>query len=38
MNEQVLHEKPLVVHDTGHATHDHPKQNFIRKYIFSEYH
>jgi cytochrome c oxidase subunit 1 len=38
MNEQVLHEKPLVVHDTGHATHDHPKQNFIRKYIFSEDH
>lgn len=38
MNEQVLHEKPLVVHDTGHATHEHPKQNFIRKYIFSEDH
>lgn len=38
MNEQVLHEKPLVVHDTGHATHDHPQQNFIRKYIFSEDH
>ena len=38
MNEEVLHEKPLVVHDTRHATHEHPKQSFITKYIFSQDH
>lgn len=38
MNEEVLYEKPLVVHDTGHATHEHPKQSFITKYIFSQDH
>ena len=38
MNEQVLHENPLVVHDTSHASHEHHKQSFITKYIFSEDH
>lgn len=38
MNEHVLHEKPLVVHDTAHASHEHHKQSFITKYIFSEDH
>jgi cytochrome c oxidase subunit 1 len=38
MNEEVLHEKPLVVHDTEHAAHDHHHQSFITKYIFSQDH
>ncbi len=37
-NEEVLHEKPLVVHDTGHGGHEHLKQSFITKYIFSQDH
>lgn len=37
-NEEVLHEKPLVVHDTDHASHEHHHQSFITKYIFSEDH
>ncbi len=38
-NEQVLHEKPLVVHDLGHGAHDgHHKESFITKYIFSQDH
>lgn len=37
-NEEVLHEKPLVVHDTEHAIHEHHHQNFITKYIFSQDH
>ncbi len=38
-NEEVLHEQPLVVHDLGHAAHDHHhKQSFITKYIFSQDH
>ena len=38
MNEEVLHKGPLVVHDMGHANHEHPKQTFITKYIFSQDH
>ncbi|HJY23609.1 MAG TPA: cbb3-type cytochrome c oxidase subunit I, partial [Hanamia sp.] len=35
-NEEVLHEQPLVVHDTEHTAHDHHhKQSFISHYIFS---
>ncbi|HEU5365938.1 MAG TPA: cytochrome c oxidase subunit I, partial [Hanamia sp.] len=37
-NEEVLHEKPLVVHDTGHAAHEHHHQSFITKYVFSQDH
>jgi cytochrome c oxidase subunit 1 len=37
-HEEVLHEKPLVVHDTDHASHGHHKQSFITKYIFSQDH
>ncbi|HEY8657433.1 MAG TPA: cbb3-type cytochrome c oxidase subunit I [Hanamia sp.] len=38
-NEEVLHEQPLVVHDLGHAAHEHHhKQSFITKYIFSQDH
>ena len=37
-NDEVLHEKPLVVHETDHATHEHHKQSFITKYIFSQDH
>ncbi|MEO8719575.1 MAG: cbb3-type cytochrome c oxidase subunit I [Ginsengibacter sp.] len=37
-DEEVLHEKPLVVHDTDHASHDHHHQSFITKYIFSQDH
>ena len=38
-NEGVLHEKPIVLHETDHPTsHGHHKQSFIRKYIFSEDH
>jgi len=38
-NEEVLHEKPLVVHDLGHAAHEgHHHQSFITKYIFSQDH
>ena len=37
-NEEVLHEKPLVVHDAGHAIHEHHHQSFITKYIFSQDH
>lgn len=37
-NEEVLHEKPMVVHDAGHASHEHHKQSFITKYIFSQDH
>jgi cytochrome c oxidase subunit I len=33
-----LHEKPLVVHDAGHAIHEHHHQSFITKYIFSQDH
>lgn len=37
--EEVLHEKPLVVHDLGHAAHEaHHHQSFITKYIFSQDH
>jgi cytochrome c oxidase subunit 1 len=38
MNEEVLHERPLVVHDTEHAAHEHHHQSFITKYIFSQDH
>jgi cytochrome c oxidase subunit 1 len=38
MNEEVLHGKPLVVHDTEHAAHEHHHQSFITKYIFSQDH
>ena len=37
-NEEVLHEQPLVMHDTGHASHEPHHQSFITKYIFSEDH
>ncbi|MDQ2719251.1 MAG: cbb3-type cytochrome c oxidase subunit I [Bacteroidota bacterium] len=38
-NEEVLHEQPLVVHNLGHAAHEHHhKQSFITKYIFSQDH
>jgi cytochrome c oxidase subunit 1 len=37
-NEEVLHEKPLVVHNTEHAAHPHHHQSFITKYIFSQDH
>lgn len=37
-NEEVLHEKPLVVHDTEHTAHAHHHQSFITKYIFSQDH
>jgi cytochrome c oxidase subunit 1 len=38
-NEGVLHEKPIVLHETDHPTsHGHHKQSFITKYIFSEDH
>ncbi|MEP6948220.1 MAG: cbb3-type cytochrome c oxidase subunit I [Ginsengibacter sp.] len=38
-NEEILHEQPLVVHDLGHAAHEHHhKQTFITKYIFSQDH
>jgi len=37
-NEEVLHEKPLVVHETEHAAHPHHHQSFITKYIFSQDH
>jgi cytochrome c oxidase subunit I len=37
-NEEVLHEKPLVVHGTEHAAHPHHHQSFITKYIFSQDH
>ena len=37
-NDEVLHEKPLVVHETDHAAHEHHKQSFITKYIFSQDH
>ncbi|HEU5054732.1 MAG TPA: cbb3-type cytochrome c oxidase subunit I [Hanamia sp.] len=37
-NDEVLHEKPLVVHETEHGTHEHHKQSFITKYIFSQDH
>lgn len=38
MNEEVLHEKPLVVHEMGDTSHEHHHQSFITKYIFSEDH
>ncbi|MEO8961763.1 MAG: cbb3-type cytochrome c oxidase subunit I [Ginsengibacter sp.] len=38
MNEEVLHEEPLVVHSARHSSHEHHKQSFITKYIFSEDH
>jgi cytochrome c oxidase subunit 1 len=38
MNEDVLHERPLVVHVADHGSHEHPKQSFITKYIFSQDH
>ena len=38
MNEEVLHEKPLVVHDTEHVAHEPHHQSFITKYIFSQDH
>ncbi len=37
-NEEILHEKPLVVHESDHASHEHHKQSFITKYIFSQDH
>ncbi len=37
-NDEVLHEKPLVVHESHHASHEHHKQSFITKYIFSQDH
>src|ERR1700704_6180867 len=38
-NEEVLHEQPLVVHDLGHAAHEHHhKETFITKYVFSQDH
>ncbi|MDE3183385.1 MAG: cbb3-type cytochrome c oxidase subunit I [Bacteroidota bacterium] len=37
-NEEILHEKPLVVHESDHASHEHHKQSFISKYIFSQDH
>ena len=38
MNEEVLHEKPLVVHGMGDTSHEHHHQSFITKYIFSQDH
>ncbi len=38
-NEEVIHEQPIVVHDLGHAAHDHHhKDTFITKYVFSQDH
>ena len=37
-NEEVIHERPLVVHDKGHGSHEHHHQSFITKYIFSQDH
>ena len=38
-NEEILHEKPLVVHDLGHVAHEHHhKETFITKYVFSQDH
>src|SRR5665213_4116171 len=37
-NEEVMHEQPMVVHETDHASHGHHKQSFITKYIFSQDH
>ena len=38
-NEEVLHEQPQVVHDLGHAAHEHHhKETFITKYVFSQDH
>jgi len=37
-NEEVLHEEPLVVHSAEHSSHEHHKQSFITKYIFSQDH
>ena len=37
-NEEVLHEEPLVVHTAEHSSHEHHKQSFITKYIFSQDH
>jgi cytochrome c oxidase subunit 1 len=38
-NEEVLHEQSLVVHDLGHAAHEHHhKDTFITKYVFSQDH
>jgi len=37
-HEEVLHEEPLVVHTAGHSSHEHHKQSFITKYIFSQDH
>jgi cytochrome c oxidase subunit 1 len=38
-NEEVLHEQQLVVHDLGHAAHEHHhKETFITKYVFSQDH
>jgi cytochrome c oxidase subunit I len=38
-NEEVIHEQPLVVHDLGHAAHEHHhKDTFITKYVFSQDH
>jgi cytochrome c oxidase subunit 1 len=34
-NEEVIHEEPLVVHTPGDLSHEHHKQSFISKYIFS---
>ncbi len=39
INEEVSHEKPLVVHDLEHASHSHHhKESFITKYVFSQDH
>lgn len=37
-NEEVIHEEPLVVHTPGDLSHEHHKQSFISKYIFSQDH
>lgn len=37
-NEEVIHEEPLVVHTPGDLSHEHHKQSFISKYIFSHDH
>jgi cytochrome c oxidase subunit I len=38
-NEEVLHEQPIVVHDLGHAAHEHHhQQSFITRYVFSQDH
>ncbi len=38
-NDEVFHEKPLVVHDLGHEAHvHHHKETFITKYVFSQDH